>query len=124
VNAQPNSGRDLRSNAHCTAHWWQQRISAVAFVPLLIWFVISLASVPVADRPSMLQWMRSGMNALWLIALVLAAAQHSYLGTRVIVEDYVSNLKERTASVVMLQFIHLVMAGAGVLAVLRVALGV
>ena len=63
------------------------------------------------------------MNALWLVALVLAAAQHSYLGIRVIVEDYVSNLKGRAATVVMLQFIHLVMAGAGVLAVLRVALG-
>jgi succinate dehydrogenase hydrophobic anchor subunit len=62
------------------------------------------------------------MNGLWLVALVLAAAQHSYLGTRVIFEDYVSNLKGRVATVVMLQFLHMVM-GAGIYAVLRVALG-
>lgn len=123
MNAKPNSGRDLGSNGHATRHWWQQRVSAIALVPLLVWFVIVLASVPLADRPSTLQWMRSGMNPLWLVALVLAAAQHSYLGIRVIVEDYVSNLKGRAATVVVLQFIHLVMAGAGVLAVLRVALG-
>jgi succinate dehydrogenase hydrophobic anchor subunit len=63
------------------------------------------------------------MHPLLLIALVLAAAQHSYLGTRVIVEDYVSSLKGRVATVVILQFMHLVLAGAGVLSVLRVALG-
>lgn len=62
------------------------------------------------------------MNALWLVALVLAAAQHSYLGTRVIVEDYVSNPKGRAATVILLQFLHIVMAGSGVFAVLRVAL--
>jgi succinate dehydrogenase / fumarate reductase membrane anchor subunit len=77
VNAKPNSSRDFGSNGHGTAHWWQQRVSAIALVPLFVWFVVALASVPVADRPSMLQWMRSGMNALWLVALVLAAAQHS-----------------------------------------------
>ncbi len=123
MNAKTNSGRDLGSNAHGTAHWWQQRASAIALVPLLVWFVVALASVPLADRPSTLQWMRSGMNTLWLVALVFAAAQHSYLGTCVIVEDYVSNLKGRTASVILLQFLHIVVAGAGVLAVLRVALG-
>jgi len=53
-----------------------------------------------------------------------SAQQHSYLGTRVIVEDYVSGLKGRAATVVMLQFMHIiVMAGAGVFSVLRVALG-
>jgi succinate dehydrogenase / fumarate reductase membrane anchor subunit len=123
MNAESNGGRDLGSNGHGTGHWWQQRVSAIALVPLLVWFVVSLASVPVADRPSMLQWIQSGMNALWLGALVLAAAQHSYLGTCVIVEDYVSSLKGRAATVVMLQFTHIVMAGAGVFAVLRVALG-
>ena len=123
MNAEPMGRRDLGSNGHGTGHWWQQCVSAIALVPLLVWFVISLASVPVADRPSMLQWIRSGMNVLWLGALVLAAAQHSYLGIRMIVEDYMTSLKGRAATVVMLQFAHLVLAGAGVLAVLRVALG-
>ncbi|MGC2030825.1 MAG: succinate dehydrogenase, hydrophobic membrane anchor protein [Steroidobacteraceae bacterium] len=115
--------RDLGSNGQGTAHWWQQRVSAIALVPLLVWFLIALMSVPISDPASVVRWIRSGINAVLLVALVLAAAQHSYLGTRVIVEDYVSSLTARAATVVTLQFVHVVLAGAGVWSVLRVALG-
>lgn len=115
--------RDLGASGQGTFHWWQQRVSALALVPLLIWFIVALLSVPIANSPSVVRWMRGGAHALLLIALVLAAAQHSYLGTRVIVEDYVSSRKARVATLVMLQWMHLVLAGAGVLSVLRVALG-
>jgi succinate dehydrogenase / fumarate reductase membrane anchor subunit len=115
--------RDLGSNGQGTAHWWQQRVSAIALVPLMVWFVIALMSVPIADPASVVRWIRGGMNALLVVALVIAAAQRSYHGTRVIVDDYVSSLKGRVATVVILQFMHLVLAAAGVLSVLRVALG-
>jgi len=115
--------RDLGSCGQGTLHWWQQRVSAMALVPLLIWFLVEVLSVHVADPLSVVRWMRGGVHALLLIALVLAATQHSYLGTRVIAEDYVSGLKARVATLVMLQWMHLVLAGAGVLSVLRVALG-
>jgi succinate dehydrogenase hydrophobic anchor subunit len=95
----------------------------MALVPLIVWFVIAVVSVPIADPPSVVRWIRGGMHALLLIALVLAAAQHSYLGTRVIVEDYVGGFKARVATLVTLQFMHIIFAGAGVLSVLRVALG-
>jgi succinate dehydrogenase hydrophobic anchor subunit len=56
-------------------------------------FVIAVVSVPIADPASVARWIRGGMNALLLVARVLAAAQHSYHGTRMIVDDYVSSLK-------------------------------
>ena len=115
--------RDVGSSGQGTAHWWRQRVSAVALVPLIVWFVIAVVSVPIADPPSVVRWIRGGMHALLLIALVLAAAQHSYLGTRVIVEDYVGGFKARVATLVTLQFVHIILAGAGALSVLRVALG-
>jgi succinate dehydrogenase / fumarate reductase, membrane anchor subunit len=115
--------RDLGSSGQGTAHWWLQRVSAIALVPLLVWFVVAVVSVPVVDPPSVIRWIRGGMHALLLLALILAAAQHSYLGTRVIVEDYVSDIKARVATLVILQFMHIALAGAGILSVLRVALG-
>jgi len=63
------------------------------------------------------------VHALWLLALVPAAAQHSYLGARVIVKDYMSGLNGHSATVVMLQFMYIVTAATGVFSVLRVALG-
>ncbi len=63
------------------------------------------------------------MHAQWLVALAPAAAQHSDLGARVIVKDYVSGLKGHAATVVIRQFMLIVTAGAGVFSVLRMALG-
>ena len=115
--------RDLGSSGEGTAHWWLQRISAVALVPLLVWFAVAVVSDSVADSSSAIRWIRGGMHALLLIALILSAAQHSYLGTRVIVEDYVSNLKARVVTLVILQLLHIALAGAGMFSVLRVAVG-
>ncbi len=122
MNPETIPRRDLGLIGRGTARWWQQRVSAIALVALFIWLVLALESVPLVDHASVVRWMRGGMHAFLLIALVLAAARHSYLGTRVIVEDYVRGLKARVATEVTLQFMHLGLAGAGVWSVLRVAL--
>jgi succinate dehydrogenase / fumarate reductase membrane anchor subunit len=123
MNLEPIPCRDVGSNGEGTTLWWLQRVSAIALVPLLVWFVVAVVSVPIVDPASLIRWLRGGIHALLLLALILATAQHSYLGTRVIVEDYMSGLKARLATLVMLQLMHIALAGAGVLAVLRMALG-
>ena len=103
-------------------HWWQQRLTAVALVPLSIWFVVSLLALPALDHTTVVAWMSQSTSALLLIVLVLVASWHSQLGLRVVVEDYVhGGLK--TVLLVALGFAHCLIAAAGVLAVLRVALG-
>jgi succinate dehydrogenase / fumarate reductase membrane anchor subunit len=67
--------------------------------------------------------MSHGWNALPLAALVLVAAHHSYLGVRVVVEDYVHPPGARIVTVLVLQFAHVLIAAAGVFAVLKVAFG-
>ena len=62
-------------------------------------------------------------TALLLILLVLTAAWHSQLGVRVVVEDYVHGTGARTLTLVMLGFAHVLLAAAGVFAVLKVAFG-
>lgn len=104
-------------------HWWQQRLTAVALVPLSVWFVVSLLALPSLDHATVRAWMGQSWTALLLILLVLVAAWHSQLGLRVIVEDYVPAPGARTVTLVLLYFLHTLLAAAGVFAVLRVALG-
>src|SRR2546430_12358911 len=66
-----------------------QRLTAVALVPLSIWFVASLLSLPSFDHATVVAWMSGSWTALLLILLVLTCAWHSQLGVRVVVEDYV-----------------------------------
>jgi succinate dehydrogenase / fumarate reductase membrane anchor subunit len=106
-----------------TQHWWVQRLTSVALVPLSVWFLVSLLTLPSFDHATVVAWMAQSPTALLLILLVLIGTWHSQLGVRVVVEDYVAGAGARTVSLVALTFAHGLLAAAGVVAVLRVALG-
>ena len=104
-------------------HWWLQRLTSIALVPLSIWFVVSLLSLPSLDHVTVMAWMAQSWTALLLILLVLVATYHSQLGVRVVVEDYVHTNGLRTLTLVILTFVHALIAVAGVFAILKVAFG-
>ena len=104
-------------------HWWLQRLSSVALVPLPIWFTITVLSLPSLDHVTVIAWMAQSWTALLLVLLVLVATYHSQLGVRVVVEDYVHNTGSRTLILVLLTFLHAFLAVAGVFAILKVAFG-
>jgi succinate dehydrogenase / fumarate reductase, membrane anchor subunit len=102
-------------------HWWAQRLTSVALVPLSIWFVVSLLALPSLGHATVVAWMGQSWTALLLVIFVLVAAWHSQLGVQVVVEDYVHGTGARTLTLVLLGFAHVLVAAAGVFAVLKVA---
>jgi succinate dehydrogenase / fumarate reductase membrane anchor subunit len=104
-------------------HWWTQRLTSVALLPLTAWFTVSLLALPSYDHATVTAWMGQTWTALLLILLVLVAAWHSQLGVRVVVEDYVPGAGARTVTLTLISFAHALLAAAGVFAVLKVALG-
>ncbi|HKS69087.1 MAG TPA: succinate dehydrogenase, hydrophobic membrane anchor protein [Ktedonobacterales bacterium] len=111
------------SAKHGVDHWWRQRVTALALVPLSVWFGISLLLMSRLEYASLAHWIHHGWNAVLLVALVLAIAQHSYLGVRVVVEDYVHAPGPRMVTLLVVQFAHVIIAVAGVFAILKVSLG-
>jgi succinate dehydrogenase / fumarate reductase, membrane anchor subunit len=109
-----------RSGVH---HWWVQRLTALALVPLSIWFVVSLLCLRSLDHATVIAWLGQPWTALLLVLFVLAAAWHSRLGVQLIVEDYVHGAGAKTLLLVLSAFVHVLAAAAGVFAVLKVALG-
>ena len=103
-------------------HWWLQRLTSIALVPLTVWFVVSLLSLPSFDHVTVISWMAQSWTALFLILFILVATWHSQLGVRVGVEDYVHG-GAKTLTLVLITFIHALVAVAGVFAVLKVAFG-
>jgi succinate dehydrogenase / fumarate reductase, membrane anchor subunit len=104
-------------------HWWQQRLTSIALVPLSVWFAVSLLTLPSLGHATLIAWMSEPTTALLLILLVLVAAWHSQLGVRVVVEDYVHGAGARTLALVLSLFTHVLLAAAALLAVLKVACG-
>jgi succinate dehydrogenase / fumarate reductase, membrane anchor subunit len=103
-------------------HWWMQRVTAVALVPLTVWFLCSLLRLPLADHAAVSLWMAAGWHPLWLALAVLAMAWHSQLGVQMVIEDYVHGRITKTLLLLAATFLHVVVAAAGVFAVLRLAL--
>jgi succinate dehydrogenase / fumarate reductase membrane anchor subunit len=104
-------------------HWWLQRLTSVALVPLSIGFVASLLALPALDYASLVAWLRQSGTALGLILFVLVAARHSQLGMRVVIEDYVHGEGLKTVALVFIDYAHVLIGVAAVFAVLKVALG-
>ncbi len=104
-------------------HWWLQRLTAAALVPLGIWFLVSMLSLPSFAYPALSAWLHEEWTAVLLIVFVLSAAWHSQLGVRVVIEDYVADRGLRTVLLALVGYLHVLAAAAGVFAVLKVALG-
>ena len=106
-----------------TEHWWTQRLTAVALVPLGLWFAIALAAMGDFSHAAVSAWIAQPLNTVLLLLLVLASVYHSHLGVQVVVEDYVEG-PLKVASLMLLSLVHALIAVAGAVAILRVAFGV
>jgi succinate dehydrogenase / fumarate reductase membrane anchor subunit len=106
------------------AHWYAQRVTAVALVLLGLWFVLSLATLGGASHERMVGWLSSPLASALAVLLVLTAAYHALLGVQVVIEDYVADKGTRTGVLLAVKFALVVAAVIGVLAVLRIAFGV
>jgi succinate dehydrogenase / fumarate reductase, membrane anchor subunit len=104
-------------------HWWAQRITALALVPLTVWFVVEVISLTGADRAVFVDWVRNPMSAVLLVLLLVATFYHGALGLQVVIEDYVENEAVRLGSLIVMRLLAIVFAARGILAVLKLSLG-
>ena len=106
-------------------HWWSQRTSAVALIPLGLWFAASLVLLAAGGglgHEAVTAWIASPVHAVLLLLLIATACHHSRLGVQVVVEDYVHLEWLKVASLLLSTFVHVLLAVAGLYAVLRIAL--
>jgi succinate dehydrogenase / fumarate reductase membrane anchor subunit len=103
-------------------HWWVQRVTAVALLPLTAWFVISLLGQSLQSYDAMRGWLGQPWVAVPTILLVFTLAWHSKLGVQVVIEDYVHAKGAKTTLLLLSTFVHIGAAVAGIFAILALAL--
>jgi succinate dehydrogenase / fumarate reductase, membrane anchor subunit len=114
------NARGLGSAHEGTHHFWIQRMSALALIPLSVWFVISLVSRLIgADREAVANWLHSPIIALLMAIFVLSLFLHARLGVQTIIEDYVHGEAKKLVSLVLSNGLNLLLCAASVFAIAR-----
>jgi succinate dehydrogenase / fumarate reductase membrane anchor subunit len=104
-------------------HWWAQRITAIALVPLSLWFVSAVIGLVGADLETVQNWVSQPLAAILLVLLLIAMFYHLALGIQVVIEDYVHTELARLGLVVVVRLLSFGFAVAGIFAVLSIAFG-
>ena len=118
-----SQARGLGSAKDGVHHWWMQRLTALALIPLSLWFVFSVARYHIADYPTMMAWIHNPYVAIALVLYFIAVFYHSALGVQVVIEDYVSTEWLKIGSIVLVKLAHFVFGAAAIFAVLKIAFG-
>ncbi len=115
--------RGLGSAKEGVQHWWAQRMTALALIPLALWFVAAVIGLAGADRAEVLAWVGRPVPAVLLLLLISAGFHHSQLGLQVVIEDYVHHEGRKTAAVVAVKAATIVVGALAAFSVIRIALG-
>jgi len=112
--------RGLGSAKEGTGHWWSQRLTALALIPLTLWFTASIAALAGADYETMRAWIGSPLVATLLLLLLAATFYHSYLGLQVVIEDYIHSEGVKIATLLSVKAASIVLGLLSALSVLTI----
>jgi succinate dehydrogenase / fumarate reductase membrane anchor subunit len=114
--------RGLGSAKEGVHHWWVQRITAIALIPLSLWFVAGLVFLTDVDHATAIQWLGSpvtlGLMSVFLVVLIY----HAVLGLQVVIEDYIHARPAKLILLLIVQFAGIALAVAGIVAMLVIML--
>lgn len=114
--------RGLGSAKEGTDHFWMQRLTAVALVPLTLWFVVGVVAHAGASYGDFVAWLSSPLSGGLMILLLVATFYHALLGLQVVIEDYVHTEWKKLASLIVMRFLCILLGVIGVLSVLKIML--
>lgn len=113
--------RGLGSAHEGLHHWWTQRMSAVALIPLGLWLVASLVCLAGADYAQVSEWLSRPVTVGAISLTFLVSVYHAVLGLQIVVEDYIHGKATKLILLILLQFGGVALVVAAIVALLVIA---
>jgi succinate dehydrogenase / fumarate reductase membrane anchor subunit len=114
--------RGLGSAKEGVHHWWAQRLTAIALIPLVVWFAISLVMLSGAEFNVVRAWIASPLVMVMLILTIGIGLHHGQLGLQVVWEDYTEGAL-RVVMIVLTKFLAVLFGLGAIVAILRIGFG-
>lgn len=114
--------RGLGSARAGSGHWWAQRLTALALVPLTLWFIYAVIHLSGASHQTVIDWLSAPLTLGLMLALIVATFYHLQLGLQVVIEDYVHNELLKVASVLLIKALSVLLALVCIVSVLKIGL--
>ncbi len=115
--------KDLGSAKEGVSHWWWQRLTATALIPLSLWFVYALATQLSGTDAMTLEWLSSPLNAVLMSCFIVCAYHHAQLGVQVVIEDYIHHEGWKFFWLIGVKFLTFFMALLALYSVLKAFFG-
>lgn len=106
--------------AHGMEHWLKQRVTAIANVVLVPWFVVSLMMIVTGHYTGLSDMTKQPVNAIVMILLFINIFIHGTLGIRVVIEDYIHNKVTRYLLIIAFYFFSVTAIAVGIFSVLNI----
>jgi len=113
----------LGSAKHGFSHWWWQRVTAIALIPMGLWFVVSVLSLANGTHADAQAWLSSPINATIMLLFTLTALFHGQTGLQTVIEDYIHTTWLNLTLLLSVKFASVILAVLAVISVLKVVLG-
>jgi succinate dehydrogenase / fumarate reductase membrane anchor subunit len=114
--------RGLGSARVGSHHWWAQRLTAIALVPLTLWFIFSVIHLSGATHQAVIAWLSSPLTLGLMLALIVATFHHLQLGVQVVIEDYVHDERAKLSAVLVVRAFCILLALVCIVSVLKIGL--
>jgi succinate dehydrogenase / fumarate reductase membrane anchor subunit len=114
--------RGLGSARSGSGHWWAQRLTALALVPLTLWFIFSVIHLAGAPHQVVIDWLSTPLTMGLMLALIVATFHHLQLGMQVVIEDYVHDERIKIGAVLAVKALCVLLALVCVVSVLKIGL--
>ena len=115
--------KGLGSSKSGTSHWWAQRVSALALIPLTLWFIYSVIKFIGMDLFAFSAWLNEPGSVLLLSLFLIALFYHMQLGLQVVIEDYVHSEKNKIFLLLINKFAAALFAISSLVAIIQIAYG-
>lgn len=115
--------RGLGSAKDGTHHWILQRVTSIALIPLVLYFLWQLPNIIMTDRAAVIQWLQDPVVGIALVLFIITAFYHAALGIQVVIEDYIHTPFLKFSTLLLNQIAFFFLGVAGIYAVIRLTFG-